>query len=220
MSSNGDLVDALAGEDGVLELPKVLAAARIPVRGLTPGPRRWALSWISADGSDDQVDEVALGFHTADGRSAVIAQAAALPPLELAERVATPLALDAWRSKGLGNTASFAVSRAASEAVWRDGGAPPRPGVGAALMWAKGHLAVGDAPPVRLAAAEDGAAERLGVVLATLGVAEEEVDHLLSSVAVLEPGDALARELQVGYRRHLAQRWWDAPRQPYRPYRR
>lgn len=209
---NADRLDlaAVEDDDGVVDLEAAVARAAMPVLVVEPGPRRWSLDDVSAEVDDGVVVEVRLRFRCDDVRSVVLATEAVArgdrAPGALSHRVATALAFEVWRRTG------DAAGRAPFRAV-TDADLFPRGGTSG---WRE--VAVTSAPadaPVRLLEAVDEAGRATGVVLAGSGVAFEELATLASGLRRCDAAD-VAR-LRVEHRRRLAQRWWDAPRTPWRP---
>lgn len=188
----------------MVEIGRVLAVAGVPVAAIPPGPRRWAPSDVAAEVEGDRVTAVRVTFRSLGDRVVVVAGAADDIEVDwLAERLATPLLFAHFRTVRPGVPAAGIMAALQGEPIWEqehDG-------------WRVGRAGVGTRP-VRLAHRPVAGGH---LVVAAHGVAQEEVTTLLGQVAVVSPGTEEAADLHTRHRRALAQRWWDAPRTPWRP---
>lgn len=202
---NFELEASLEADDGVVELERVLAAcAGLRVYGLAPGPRRWGLTDVAVDLGDAGIEVVRLTFRTRDRR--VVTVASRLDTVDrdpLVERLATPLLFASLREHLAGQPTTAIMAAIDAWPRWA-------PEVGGWRYGQSGH----GSRPVRLAAPADETAPQ---VLATVGVAPEELATLALNAELIVPGGPFAALLATAHRRHLAQRWWDAPRRPWRP---
>ena len=197
--------------DGVVDLGAVVAQAAVPVPVIAPGPRRWSLEDVSAEATrEGEVEEVRLRFRCDPVRTVVVASEpparAAADPRGLARRVATGLAFEAWRRLATPGSGPFRALGDRDLVRVRDR---------AGAAWSS--FVVPSSPaqaPVRLLVGRSGCPED-GVVVAASGIAFEELQALAEGMAPCTEAD-VAR-LRVEHRRRLAQRWWDAPRTPWRP---
>lgn len=208
---------AVEDDDGVVDLVACVARAPMPVLAIPAGPRRWALHDVSAEeDAHGRVVEVRLLFRCDPVRTVVVASEpqarAAGDPDGLARRVATGLAFEGWRRAATPQVAPFRALGAGDlvpapagaidgleQGPWRAFAVPGGPGE------APVRVLVGDSPHGR----------GDGVVVAGAGVAFSELATLAGAASPCGREDA--ERLQVEHRRRLAQRWWDAPRTPWRP---
>ena len=200
-----DLELDLEADDGVVDVVRVVDHLTFTWAALPAGPRRWAPTDLSVDTQDGVVQLVRLTYRTVGDRAVVIA--GALPGVDvdaLAERLATPLLFAHHQRRGGGMAAAAVLAALRGEPIWD---APAADG------WRTGQAGVGERP-VRLVQRTGGDGH---LVIASHGVAAEEVTALVACLVPLSPGGQAVTELHDRHRRALAQRWWDAPRAPWQP---
>lgn len=203
-TSLDNLEDVLEADDGVVEVARVMAHLPFRWMSLNPGPRRWAPTDLFAEVDGGAITQVRMTYRTVGDRVVVVAGAPAESAADdLARRVATPL-LFAHVRRTRSDLPPVAIASSLQDGVvWDEQ-------VG---EWHFGHVG-GGARPVRIAHLAHPEGHTL---MASHGIAVEEHTTLVSAMEELHDGGEVARELHRRHRRALAQRWWDAPRAPWRP---
>lgn len=198
------LDEALEADDGVVEVTRVMPHLRFPWMALPAGPRRWAPTDLSVEVEDDGLRMVRLTYRTVGDRSVVVAGAGPDADLDwMAERLSTPLLFAHLRKANAGLSPTAIMAALDCQAEWTleaDG-------------WRIGTWGVGSRP-VRLAHRSTAEGH---VMLASHGVAEEELTALVTGLVDLTDDEEAVVDLHTRHRKALAQRWWDAPRTPWVP---
>lgn len=198
----------LEADDGVVEVGLVLPHLTFPWACLPEGPRRWAPTDLAVEADEVALQVVRMTYRTVGDRAVVVAGARADIDVDyLAERLATPLLFAHYRRLGGGLPPASIMAALRGEPVWAEAGSAGADG------WRIGQAGVGERP-VRLGhcAAAEG-----HLLVASHGVAEEELITLIGTLEPLVRPGGRADALHLRHRRALAQRWWDAPRVPWAP---
>lgn len=196
------LETTIEAPDGVIEIPRIMALCPFAIVDLPAGPRRWEPVDVWADTEDDVFHEVRVTYQTQGERSITTVAAPQHSDVnELALRVAMPLLFAQFRQDHGTLPTGPIMAALASEPAW-----PGQVG-----EWTVGRCGVSE-KPLRLASRQANGTH----LIIGKGVSAEEFETLLGTLATIDGPGEEADRLGARHRKALADRWFNAPRTPYR----